>query len=210
MWSDFLAWVSAPAAYNWITLIGVVAAMFTALATGYSANADRLRRKDRVSAEWVFEIQQDSLLVHAEIRNGTQSTLDGDRFTASGPVADILGFRGGRAESKHESWPSNVCPCQIKVAPGEKQSVSFVIRPDPVKLRQLASSRIGSPRAALAKVVWSLFGWKIGFGPKFSITCRLRRRSSPMRPIRLTASSRIYAPAAMKMADTIEAKADKT
>jgi hypothetical protein len=201
----FSAWIEAPASYNWVALIGVAAAVITAFATGYSANLDRLSRRERITAEWSFENEADRLRVTLQVKNQTQTTLDGDRIRVRGPVRDVT---PATREAKHESWSNFECPFRFAVKPGGSETFSFIIVPDPQLLRHSATSWLGGPRSWVGRSLWRLFGWRLEFGPRFSITSRLRRRSSPMRPIRLTAVKRIYDPMAIKMAEAIEAKAD--
>lgn len=203
-WDAIKAWIESPDSYNWLMLAGVIAAVATAISTGYSANSDRLKRRERIIAEWEFDPEGDHIRVTIRIKNGSQTVLTGDRIAVKGPVNDVIPTSSGRREKKGDGWPGEKCWMNISIRPGETGVFTFVILPNPKKLRQSASSRLGSPRAWLGKALWHSLGWRLEFGPKFSMTSRLRKRSSPMRPIRFAAVRRIYDPIAIKMADKVD------
>jgi hypothetical protein len=199
---DFASWISDPEAYNWLTFVGVVASILTALATGYSAYVEHQNRRDKITSEWKYELYNDHLRVKVSISNNSKSTITGERVVTNGPVQDTILSRS----EKNSSWKNNECPAPIEIKTGETKELNFLILPDPKKLRQSSSSWLGWPRSALGKFLWISLRWRLEFGPKFQISITLRKISSPMRPIRLTARKRIYAPQAIKMADTIEEK----
>ncbi|MBU0643661.1 MAG: hypothetical protein KJ731_21100 [Alphaproteobacteria bacterium] len=212
MWDDFAKWISAPSAYNWITLLGAISALMAAIFTGYSAYISWKSQKKFIRSEWRIEYRENFIIAICEVFNRTDQTIDLERAIAKGPVANILTIDSGRTLAKNESWDALHTPtphnCHCK--PYKTQTVSFAVHPSPQKLRKSTKSIPQKFQLSLGKLLWRSFTWRLGAGPKFSISLIARRRSSQLRPIRLTHSMRMYPLHAIKMADTIENKADKT
>ena len=117
---------------------------------------------------------------------------------------DLSHIKEGSQREKHKSWASNEAPASIEIAPGGTGKLVFDVFPDPVRLRKQAtrySSKIGF---SLSKFLWQRLHWQLPLGASVSMLIRLRRRSSPMRPIRITHRIRIYEPMAMKIADNVD------
>lgn len=206
---DFIAWVSDPSAYNWITLIGSVAALLTALFTGYTAATNWLDRREKLTVEWEVDQDQSYFRVICHVSNQTSKTLTADTVRVRGPVRRVERWSDGRPDTKHESWEADTAPLRGVFEPKKSGILAFIVYPDPSALRDEASSWRSSTRLWLAKALWRTLGWRLSSGPKFSIRLTMTRRVSPMRPIRRTHELRIHAATAMKMAETIEASAAK-
>jgi len=204
---DLIAWIGSSEAYNWITLLGAFAAIMTAAFTGYTASAQWRDRARRVNAEWGMDYHDSFLIVTCLVRNKTESTMMGERAVADGLGASLR--IDGSAE-KHESWPINATGVFEQIPPNQSATFRFTIRPDPAMLRSAASRYSARSMLWLTKLLWHTLQWRLASGPKVSITLTLRRKSSEMRPIRLTHTIRIYPDMAIKMAANIEASADKT
>lgn len=210
--STFLEWVSRPESYNWITLVSAIAASATALFTGYSAFALWIDRRKRVNAEWKLEVGQGGFTLQVLLQNGLGTTIEPERAIVRGPVKSVTASgKDVRGPDKHESWPDNVAPLfPCEVATGEITSFKIHVLPEASALRTKASSWLKRPRFWLTVLAWKTLHWRFSSGVKFSVIILARRRSSTMRPIRLTHSIRIYPAQATKMADTIEKNADNT
>lgn len=208
----FFEWVSRPESYNWITLVSAIAASATALFTGYSALALWLDRRKRVNAEWKLEVSQGGFTLRVQLQNGLGTTIETERAIVRGPVKNVTASgKDVRGPDKHESWPNNVAPLSpCEVASGEKTEFKIHVMPDASALRMKASSWLKRPRFWLTVLAWKTLHWRFSSGVKFSVIVLIRRRSSTMRPIRLTHSIRIYPAQAMQMADNIEKNAGNT
>ncbi|MBQ0803120.1 MAG: hypothetical protein KBT76_15445 [Sulfitobacter litoralis] len=200
-WETFIAWVEAPEAYNWLTLLGVAVGGMTAIFTGYTAGTQWVDRRRKVTAEWSHVFNDNHIVISCKIQNGTKGTIIGDRAVVKGDLSHI---KEGSQREKHKSWASNEAPASIEIAPGGTGKLVFDVFPDPVRLRKQAtrySSKIGF---SLSKFLWQRLHWQLPLGASVSMLIRLRRRSSPMRPIRITHRIRIYEPMAMKIADNVD------
>ena len=176
----------------------------TAVFTGYSAGTQWIDRRRKVSAEWSHTVHGDHISISCQILNGTKGTIIGDRAV----LADRLsGISAGNLPPKHESWAKNESPISIEIAPGSTGKVVFDVFPDPVRLRQQATRYSSKLGFSLSKFLWRRLHWQLPFGANVSIQLRLRRRSSPMRPIRITHRIRMYEPMAIQIAEKAEAKA---
>ena len=206
MFENFVKWVGQPEAYNWITLIAAVAALATAVFTGYTALTTWADRRKSVGAEWKLELSGDHFVIHAHIHNGLATTIEGDRATVKGPVT---GVKSGRGE-KHWTWASNATSLfPLEVEPGKTGQIAVRVQPDAKGMRSIASSWYVKPRFWITVIAWNALHWRYSSGVRFSITALVRRRSSVMRPIRLTHTIRIQPAQAIKMAEAIESSDDK-
>lgn len=200
----FVQWVGEPEAYNWITLVAAIAALLTAVFTGYTALLAHISRKAGISAEWEIGGIYDRPVITCHVRNWTTETLKAHQVDVRGPISNVLSWSGGRPQSKHGSWPPKRAPISATIDPMGEGSVSFIVQPDPSGFRSEASSWRARLRGDVARLSWKLFKWQVPFGVKLRISLMLRRRSSAIRPILLTHTIRIYPDRAMKMAETIE------
>jgi len=206
LWTDFANWVTDPKAYNWITLVGALSALLAAAFTGYSAYLSRRAQRQFVRAEWRHEFSNNiDFRMICEIFNNTDYTLEIDRVVVRGPVSNVRQYAHGKAQEKHTSWAANEAPMRQETCPPRSScTVSFIVDPDPNQIRKSANKNIQRLRLMVTKALWNSLYWRFPSGPKFSASLITRRRSSQMRPSRLTHRMRIYPEHAIMIADTIE------
>ena len=202
---DVIAWIEAPKAYNWITLLGSMAGILTAIFTGYMAAQGRNDRRQQIIPEWSNATKSSTYPtqfgLHCELFNRTRGTIMIERVEISGPALDIR--QGGTSIiEKHHSWPSNVAPINGNdIGPGRDGIVHLSISVDQASAKELAKSISAKASLLWTKFVWKSFRWRSSHGVKFSICLTVRRKSSPIRPIRFTHSFRIPAATIMQMPD---------
>lgn len=194
---DFIQWLGEPSAYNWITISGVFVGLMTAIFTGYTAGTQWLDRRNRVDVEWFHTFNESSINLTCQITNRTKGTIEGDRISVFGLQSSIATMGG---HEKHESWSHNESHVSIHIAPGKTETIKFLIVADKSHLERAAgrySALIGS---RLSRFLWQAMQWRFPLGVSLSIRLTLRRRSSVMRPIRITHRIRMRAEMAMQMA----------
>lgn len=207
--TDFLSWISTAPATNWIALSSALAALLTAIFTGYTAYQARRSSLGRVVVEWRTSrtLGDPHITVGGTIRNRLECGIEVDRLIAK-PAIHALAPAG--REPKHKSWKHNVTPVRAgEVDPGKDGTFSVRLTPDWQQLyrrSQLPYYRI---------VSWlgrSL--WKCGItpprrfvGPAVSVSVIIARRSGNMSVIRNTHRIRMNADTAQQMLATIEKKA---
>jgi hypothetical protein len=203
-WSEFISWVEAPAAYNWITLIGVAGGLMTAVFTGYSAGTQWADRRKRVIAEWDSHLSNGILVVTCSITNKTKGTITGEAVEAFKFSPEI---RVSGAHEKHKSWGKNRAPLNLAIPPDQADRFSVSITADPDQVRKAMNRYSSRLKGWISRALWSSLHWRVPLGASISIRVTLRRKSSEMRPIRVTHRIRMNEVIVMHMEQNRDAKA---
>ena len=206
--ASFIAWIAKPEAYNWITLIGALSAVATAIFTGYAAFTAWSDRRHRMSAEWTHEFfPLPHIRVTFHLTNSTPYVLLGEAVEVSGPIKEVLPWLHGKIDEKHGSFPAERAPFRFEIEANTRDAASFVVLMDPERVQEAASTPLSVARSSLGKLLWRLFRWRLPAGASLSIVVIARRRSAPMRPIRFTHTIRIHAETAQQIAANMANKA---
>lgn len=203
MIDDFFSWVADPVAYNWISLSAALASLLTAAFTGYTAFLAWKDRRQTITAVWTPELHRanDSYKyeLHVKIANNTTEDLKSDSIEISGGAT---GLKQSNTGAKNASWPEHRTHVALNLDAGAVKTARFEFWLDLPKIQRRNLLKSYSPRMLAAKALWHIFYWRVPAGPRLSISLILRRRSSPMRPIRLTHVIRIY-PQTIKQIEAI-------
>lgn len=205
----FPEWLADPGVSGVAALAAAVTATLTAIFTGYSAILQWKDRRQTVSAEWRERWFHGELHLEISVTNNTTGIVDGDRAIVRGPISEILaGF--GSISGKNPSWSKSSAPAYGDISPGETRVAYIRVSFAPAILRRQCNRWRHYPGYRLSRAAWHLGHWSIPSGTPVTVALLVRRRSSSMRPIRLTHTIRINAPTGQQIAATIEATAQTT